>query len=154
MEGIIHFFKTCPAQRAQGSPFSCGYSGRGVRLTVHLHSVPKLKNEWRHTFHSLVCLRDIDRDNFSLTLLDDSKPITQCGKELSLPGIWKSPIFRPMCRRWLTNYISVSHSVCHQLFANCAVTPWTVINKRIQDTIIGNTHYHPQRSDLVFHLFL
>lgn len=60
-------------------------------MTAQHYPVPNSKNVWRHTSPSPVCLRDGDK--ITLTLLDRRNPVTQRGKELSLPGISKSHIF-------------------------------------------------------------
>jgi hypothetical protein len=43
---------THPASYPMGTGyvFPWGYSGRSVKLTTHLHLLPRLKNEWSYTF--------------------------------------------------------------------------------------------------------
>ena len=44
-----------------------GISGRGVRLTTHLHPVPEVKNKWCYTSNPSICLYGVYRTTLPCT---------------------------------------------------------------------------------------
>jgi hypothetical protein len=75
--------------------FPCGWSGRGLKLTTHLHLVPRSKNEWictstpQYGFMAWCSVKKEHRDNFSFTnaldynrTLSDKMQSTLCNHEI------------------------------------------------------------------------
>jgi hypothetical protein len=45
-------------------------SCRGAQTDVFIPSVAEAKNEWRYTSTATICLHDVERENFTLFLMD------------------------------------------------------------------------------------
>jgi hypothetical protein len=61
-----------------GGVFPWGQSGRGVKLTTHLHLVPRSKNAWSYTSIPPIHLQFKHRENFTFTFT------TQCETHIAV----------------------------------------------------------------------
>jgi len=64
---LAEYFQCSPSQWIKGA-FPCGYSGRGVKMTTHLHLVPRSRMRGATLQYAFVawCLVK-HRDNFTST---------------------------------------------------------------------------------------